>query len=184
MGGRRGGLQEVCRDMRGGGGSRTCFVTVRFAVQNQYSSLLSYAALPAEGGTLTFSGLHGGYDGADTVVGGVVVTFRARPAAGWAVAAWEGDVGEDCAPDLECTARAYTDLFVTVHFCDDGAGGTRDFSGGRAGRNGDRCGLDRRRLRLCRRHAHLSGRFRRRGGLWRLGRGTSKIAPRRIWNAR
>ena len=116
------------------------FVTVRFAALSQYSSLLSYAALPAEGGTLTFSGLHAGYDGKDTVVGGAPVTFRARPAAGWAVAAWKGDVVEDCAPDLECTARAYTDLFVTVHFAmtasvehaifpEDGRGGTVTVAG-------------------------------------------------------
>ena len=116
------------------------FVTVRFA-ETQGVSALNYAALPTggAGGTLTVdAAFHAGE--INRVLGGALVTFRATPAAGWIVAAWEGDVGGCAAPDLECALRANRDLFVTVHFAltarvehrvfpEDGRGGTLTIAG-------------------------------------------------------
>ena len=115
------------------------FVTVRFA-ETQDLSALNYAALPAggAGGTLTVDAEFSGGD--NRVVGGATVTFLATPAAGWIVAAWEGDVGSCAAPDMECALRANRDLFVTVHFAqtvrvehrvfpEDGRGGTVTVAG-------------------------------------------------------
>ena len=116
------------------------FVTVRFA-ETQILSALNYAALPAggAGGTLTVdAAFHAGE--INRVLGGALVTFRATPAAGWVVAAWEGDVGSCAAPDMECALRAHRDLFVTVHFAqaapvehrvfpEDGRGGTLTIAG-------------------------------------------------------
>ena len=116
------------------------FVTVRFA-ETQILSALNYAALPTggAGGTLTVdANFHAGE--INRVLGGALVTFRATPAAGWVVAAWEGDVGGCAAPDMECALRANRDLFVTVHFAmtarvehmvfpEDGRGGTLTIAG-------------------------------------------------------
>ena len=68
------------------------------------------------------------------------LTFLALPAAGWIVAAWEGDAGSCAAPDMKCALRANRDLFVTVRFAqtapvehrvfpEDGRGGTVTVAG-------------------------------------------------------
>ena len=86
-------------------------VTARFALTNS----AGYGEIPDDksGGTLTAEGLAG----EDGVFSGTTVTFRARPAAGWLLSAWEGD-GAGCSPsDLECALSADDDgLFVTVRF--------------------------------------------------------------------
>ena len=88
-------------------------------VRAEFASLLRtivYAALPGDGsgGTLTASVPSGG-----TTLRGTTVTFTATPAAGWTLAAWEGD-GADCAAEeLECGLSVNRDLFVTVHFAEN-----------------------------------------------------------------
>ena len=141
-------VEEWAGDGAGCANNRICevvvdadlFVTVRFA-ETQDLSALNYKALPENGagGTLTVDANF--YSGEiNRVLGGARVTFRATPAAGWIVAAWEGDVGGCAAPDMECALRANRDLFVTVYFAqkarvehmvfpEDGRGGTLTIAG-------------------------------------------------------
>ena len=87
-------------------------VTVHFA-ERQNTATLTYASIPADGagGTLTLGGGAGA-----TVAGGTAVTFAATPAAGWTIAAWEGD-GRYCPADNgECALTANENLYVTVRF--------------------------------------------------------------------
>ena len=86
------------------------FVTVRF----EEGRLVEYQEHPSDksGGTLTASGLAGDNAARD----GAPVTFTASPAYGWDLAAWEGDVGDCTALDLECVLTASADLRVTARF--------------------------------------------------------------------
>ena len=86
------------------------FVTVRF----EEGRLVEYQEHPLDksGGTLTASGLAGDNVARD----GARVTFTASPAYGWDLAAWEGDVGDCTALDLECVLTASADLRVTARF--------------------------------------------------------------------
>ena len=94
------------------------FVTVRFA-ETRVVAALSYAALPAAGGTVTVAGLIG-----DTVAGGTTVTFRATPATGWYVAGWNrndcANIGAAATPgeEQECVLTADGDLFVRADFAE------------------------------------------------------------------
>ena len=83
-------------------------VTARFA---RIIVAVEYEAVPPDGGNLTAPVPAGGM-----TVQGATVTFTAAPAAGWTLAAWEGDVESCAAPALECVLIAGADLRVTAHF--------------------------------------------------------------------
>ena len=83
-------------------------VTARFA---RIIVSVEYEAIPPDGGSLTAPVSSGG-----TTFQGAAVTWTAAPAAGWTLAAWEGDADNCDAPDLTCAVTANTDLRVTAHF--------------------------------------------------------------------
>ena len=94
----------------------TCAVTANtdLRVTAHFARIIvsvEYEAIPPDGGSLTAPVSSGG-----TTFQGAAVTWTAAPAAGWTLAAWEGDVGDCAAPDLTCAVTANTDLRVTAHF--------------------------------------------------------------------
>ena len=94
----------------------TCAVTANtdLRVTAHFARIIvsvEYEAIPPDGGSLTAPVSSGG-----TTFQGATVTWTAAPAAGWTLAAWEGDVGDCVAPDLTCAVTANTDLRVTAHF--------------------------------------------------------------------
>ena len=97
------------------------FVTVYFAM----TARVKHGILPKDGrgGTLTVAGLAG----EDFAYAGATLTFTATPADGWTLAAWEGDVGDCAAPDLECalTVAAGADLQATARFAENCAAKNR-----------------------------------------------------------
>ena len=93
--------------------SRSIYDDSLSVTYRKLGSAVSYAHIPAtgEGGGLTASIPSG-----QATLHGATVTFTAAPAAGWTLAAWEGDVENCVAPDLECVLTANTDLRVTARF--------------------------------------------------------------------
>ena len=78
-----------------------------------------YAADPASEvfGRVIISGTDGVADGVDFVFPGGTVTFTAKPAKGWQLAAWTGDVPSSCSPsELKCAVAPIGDLRVTALF--------------------------------------------------------------------
>ena len=78
-----------------------------------------YAADPASEvfGRVIISGTDGVADGVDFVFPGGTVTFTAKPAKGWQLAAWMGDVPSSCSPsELKCAVAPLGDLRVTALF--------------------------------------------------------------------
>ena len=112
---------------------------------------IEYAPDPSDesGGRVTIAGVDGVADDAEFVYSGGTVTFTAIPENGWEVSAWQGDVGDCAAPDLECVLTANNDLRVTAHFSPapriEYAPDPSDESGGRvtiAGADGSAGGAD------------------------------------------
>ena len=90
-------------------------------VTAQFSPALNvrYAADPASEvfGRVIISGTDGVADGVDFVLPGGTVTFTAKPAKGWQLAAWTGDVPSSCSPsELKCAVAPIGDLRVTALF--------------------------------------------------------------------
>ena len=78
-----------------------------------------YAAKPASElyGHVVISGTDGVADGVDYVLPGGTVTFTAKPAKGWQLAAWTGNAPSPCPPsELKCVVAPLGDLRMTARF--------------------------------------------------------------------
>ena len=90
-------------------------VTARFGP----ALTVRYAADPASEvfGHVIISGTDGVADGVDFVFPGGTVTFTAKPAKGWQLAAWTGNAPSPCPPsELKCVVAPLGDLRMTARF--------------------------------------------------------------------